>query len=137
MKLTGEAFDEHRRALMASVSSAGNSVEPQSLACAVDVTPGEVGGGPLASTVLIEQIKRAGALTEVTDSACMDHHFCFLFCTCISFHFLLCSKFCSHRLESVLLYAQQLPITVVDRTGIVEHESTARYGSLLPVLALL
>lgn len=52
---------------MASVSSAGNAVEPQSLSCAVDVTPGDVGGGPLGSTVLIEQIKRAGALTEVID----------------------------------------------------------------------
>lgn len=53
---------------MASVSNAGNAVEPQSLACAVDVTPGDVGGGPLASTVLIEQIKRAGALGKVMDS---------------------------------------------------------------------
>lgn len=52
---------------MASVSSAGDAVEPQSLSCAVDVTPGDVGGGPLGSTVLIEQIKRAGALAEVID----------------------------------------------------------------------
>lgn len=66
-KLTGEAASENRVALMAKVSSAGNSVEPQSLSCAVDVTPGDVGGGPLGSTVLIEQIKRAGALTEVND----------------------------------------------------------------------
>lgn len=68
-QLTGEAYSENRLALMASVSSAGDSVEPLSLSCAVDVTPGDVGGGPLGSTVLIEQIKRAGALTEVIDMA--------------------------------------------------------------------
>eukprot|EP00903_Cladosiphon_okamuranus_P019938 g18323.t1 len=64
VKLTGEASSENRVALTASVSSAGDSVEPQSLSCAVDVTPGKQGGGPLGSTVLIEQIKRAGAITE-------------------------------------------------------------------------
>lgn len=64
-KLTGEAFSANRRALMASVSHGENSVEPQSLSCAVDVTPGEVGGGPLGSAALIEQIKRAGAAKEV------------------------------------------------------------------------
>lgn len=64
-KLTGEASSESRLALMASVSNAGNLVEPLSLSCAVDVTPGDVGGGPLGTTTLIEQIKRAGALTEV------------------------------------------------------------------------
>ncbi|CAM9937000.1 unnamed protein product [Scytosiphon promiscuus] len=64
VKLTGEASTENRLALMASVSSDGTVVEPESLPCAVDVTPGDVGGGPLGSTVLIEQIKRAGALTQ-------------------------------------------------------------------------
>lgn len=65
MKLTGEATTENRLALIATVSKDGTVVEPESLSCAVDVTPGELGGGPLASTVLIEQIKRAGALTQV------------------------------------------------------------------------
>ena len=49
---------------MASVSLAGKSVEPQSLSCAVDVTPGNLSGGPLGSAALIEQIKRAGAATK-------------------------------------------------------------------------
>lgn len=65
LQLTGEASSENRLALMASVSSDMGAVDPQSLSCAVDVTPGDKGGGPLASTVLIEQIKRAGAITEV------------------------------------------------------------------------
>ncbi|CAM9831673.1 unnamed protein product [Ectocarpus sp. 12 AP-2014] len=64
VKLTGEASSDNRIALVASVSSAGTSVEPSSLSCALDVTPGDVGGGPLGSTVLIEQIKRVGALAE-------------------------------------------------------------------------
>ncbi|CAN0463928.1 unnamed protein product [Ectocarpus sp. 12 AP-2014] len=64
VKLTGEASSDNRLALVASVSSAGTSVEPSSLPCALDVTPGDVGGGPLGSTVLIEQIKRVGALAE-------------------------------------------------------------------------
>ncbi|CBJ32672.1 expressed unknown protein [Ectocarpus siliculosus] len=64
VKVTGEACSDNRLALVASVSSAGTSVEPPSLSCAVDVTPGDVGGGPLGSTVLIEQIKRVGALAE-------------------------------------------------------------------------
>ncbi|CAM9241610.1 unnamed protein product [Ectocarpus fasciculatus] len=64
VKLTGEACSDNRLALLASVSNAGTSVEPSSLSCAVDVTPGDVGGGPLGSTVLIDQIKRAGALAE-------------------------------------------------------------------------
>ena len=71
-KVTGEASSDNRLALMASVTNAGRSVEPQSLACAVDVTPGDVGGGPLGSTVLIEQVKRAGALAKVT-CTCWRH----------------------------------------------------------------
>lgn len=68
-QLTGEASTSTRRALTASVSHAGSSVEPQSLSCAVDVTPGDFGGGPLGSAVLIEQIKRAGAAKEVRKMA--------------------------------------------------------------------
>ncbi|CAM9352111.1 unnamed protein product, partial [Laminaria digitata] len=60
VQLTGEASSADRRALMASVSLAGKSVDPQSLGCAVDVTPGDFGGGPLGSAVLLEQIKLAG-----------------------------------------------------------------------------
>lgn len=41
-------------------------MKPQALTPALDVTPGEEGGGgPLGSVVLAEQIKRAGALKEV------------------------------------------------------------------------
>ena len=54
---------------MASVSLAGKAVEPQSLSCAVDVTPGNLSGGPLGSAALIEQIKQAGAASKgVSDS---------------------------------------------------------------------
>ena len=49
---------------MASVSLAGESVEPQSLSCAMDVTPGNLSGGPLGSAALIEQIKQAGAAAK-------------------------------------------------------------------------
>lgn len=73
-QVTGEASSENRLALMASVSNAGKSVEPQSLACAVDVTPGDVGGGPLGSTVLIEQVKRAGALSKVNRDLLHKRH---------------------------------------------------------------
>lgn len=52
---------------MASVSLGGKSVEPQSLACAVDVTPGDFGGGPLGSAVLLEQIKQAGGEAATKD----------------------------------------------------------------------
>lgn len=40
-------------------------MEPSSLSSALDVTPGDQGGGPLGSVVLIEQMKLAGAIKEV------------------------------------------------------------------------
>ena len=55
---------------MASVSLAGKPVEPQSLSCAVDVTPGDFGGGPLGSAVLLEQIKQARGGTAAKDVSC-------------------------------------------------------------------
>ncbi|CAM9783695.1 unnamed protein product, partial [Laminaria digitata] len=64
VQLTGKATSADRHALMASVSLAGKAVEPQSLSCAVDVTPGNLSGGPLGSAALIEQIKRAGAAAK-------------------------------------------------------------------------
>lgn len=74
-QLTGEGSGEGRRALAATVSFAGEVVEPHSLSAAVDVTPGDQGGGPLGSAVLVEQLKRAGALKEVrvkTDIALVE-----------------------------------------------------------------
>lgn len=65
--MTGEASSADRRALMASVSLSGKAVEPQSLSCAVDVTPGDFGGGPLSSAVLLEQVKQAGGGAAAKD----------------------------------------------------------------------
>lgn len=60
---------------MASVSHAGDVVEPMSLSSAIDISPPaanvepslspEDGPGPLASAVLIEQIKQVGATAKV------------------------------------------------------------------------
>lgn len=64
-QLNGEAFSSNRRALLASVSLGDSPIEPKSLSCAIDVTPGDAGGGPLGSSALIEQVKRAGVQKEV------------------------------------------------------------------------
>lgn len=64
-QLTGEASSQDRRVLVASVSFAGGAVEPHSLSSVVDVTAGDHGGGPLGSAVLVEQMKKAGALKKV------------------------------------------------------------------------
>lgn len=60
---------------MASVSHAGGVIEPVSLSSAIDISPArdmediavaeKDGPGPLASAVLIEQVKQAGAANEV------------------------------------------------------------------------
>lgn len=76
-QVTGDASSFARRALVASVSHAGRLVEPVSLSAAIDISPPAItepeapavsekdGPGPLASAVLIEQVKKAGATEEV------------------------------------------------------------------------
>lgn len=74
-QVTGDASSFARRALVASVSHAGQLVEPVSLSAAIDISPPVVadlagvdekdGPGPLASAALIEQAKEAGATQEV------------------------------------------------------------------------
>lgn len=75
--MTGDASSFARRALVASVSHAGKIVEPASLSATIDISPPAItdpeapaaaendGPGPLASVVLIEQAKKAGATKEV------------------------------------------------------------------------
>lgn len=75
IQVTGEAASFGRRALVASVSHAGDVVEPMSLSSAIDISSPaadeepsmspEDGPGPLASAVLVEQIKRVGATAKV------------------------------------------------------------------------
>ncbi|CAN0479074.1 unnamed protein product [Ectocarpus sp. 12 AP-2014] len=74
--VTGDASSFARRALVASVSHAGKIVEPASLSATIDISPPAItdpeapavaendGPGPLASAVLIEQAKKAGATKE-------------------------------------------------------------------------
>ncbi|CAM9591577.1 unnamed protein product [Ectocarpus sp. 8 AP-2014] len=74
--VTGDASSFARRALVASVSHAGKIVEPVSLSATIDISPPAItdpeapavaendGPGPLASAVLIEQAKKAGATKE-------------------------------------------------------------------------
>lgn len=74
-QVTGDASSAGRRALVVSVSHAGDEVKPMSLSAAIDISPeldvGDAvvaindGPGPLASTVLIHQIKQAGATKKV------------------------------------------------------------------------
>ena len=73
--MTGDASSAGRRALVVSVSHAGGEVKPMSLSAAIDISPeldaGDAvvpindGPGPLASTVLVQQIKQAGATEKV------------------------------------------------------------------------
>lgn len=74
--MTGDASSSGRRALVVSVSHAGEEISPMSLSAAIDISPElEVdddvvvtvndGPGPLASAVLIQQIKQAGATKKV------------------------------------------------------------------------
>lgn len=75
--MTGDASSLARRALVASVSHAGRLVEPVSLSAAIDISPvaiTDIGApavaekdspGPFASAVLVEQVKKAGAIKEV------------------------------------------------------------------------
>lgn len=77
-QVTGEAFSFGRRALVAAVSHDGGVIEPVSLSSTIDISPAPVtedatalerdGPGPLASAVLIEQVKLAGATKEVWPS---------------------------------------------------------------------
>lgn len=76
-QVTGDASSFARRALVASVSHAGRPVEPVSLSAAIDISPPsnadleapavsrEDRPGPLGGAVLIEQVKKAGAIEEV------------------------------------------------------------------------
>lgn len=73
--MTGDASSFARRALVASVSHAGQLVEPVSLSATIDISPlaktdvpveeGKGGSGPLASAALITQVKKAGGTKEV------------------------------------------------------------------------
>ncbi|CAM9329163.1 unnamed protein product [Laminaria digitata] len=87
--VTGDASSSGRRALVVSVSHAGGEVKPVSLSAAIDISPqldmGDAvvpindGPGPLASTVLIQQIKQAGATKKVQVRRPFFLFFSFLF----------------------------------------------------------
>ncbi|CAM9364431.1 unnamed protein product, partial [Discosporangium mesarthrocarpum] len=61
VKVLGEASSVSSRALVASVSFGGGKVKSRSLTPAIDLAETPESGGPLASAVLAEQVKQAGA----------------------------------------------------------------------------